>query len=182
LNKNGTKTIEEACLSHRPFWYSLNPKTAHIVTAINPYKRLFFSYSKNSFAIDQRLVAINVNEQYDIKLIAALLNSVISLLTVELKGTSRNLGALDLNANYFKKLRILNPNNLTLLQKDEIIESFNILTHREILEVIDEVEMQDRIDFDKTILRAYNIDETILPRFYDLLVASVYERVSLSEE
>lgn len=69
-----------------------------------------------------------------------------------------------------------------MIQKNEIIESFNILIRREILEIRDEVEMQDRIDFDKTVLRAYNIDEAILPKFYDLLVASVYERVSLSEE
>ena len=44
LNKNGSQTIPEACAGHRPYWYSLNPKRAHIITAINPYERFFFTF------------------------------------------------------------------------------------------------------------------------------------------
>jgi hypothetical protein len=38
----------------------------------------------------------------EVELIAALLNSIVSLLIVELNGVSRNLGALDLNADFSK--------------------------------------------------------------------------------
>ncbi|MDQ3712811.1 MAG: hypothetical protein M3388_11435 [Acidobacteriota bacterium] len=50
-NKNATKTIKEACRGNRPFWYSLRPKRANIVTAINPHKRHFFSFSEEPFSL-----------------------------------------------------------------------------------------------------------------------------------
>ena len=131
-NKNGTETIQSACRGHRPFWYSLRPKQASIVTAINPYERFFFSYSETPFTIDQRLVAITVNKKYDVELIAALLNSVVTFLTMEMRGTSRNLGALDLNANYFKTLRVLNPDLLSAKSIKEIKKAFQPLKSRAI--------------------------------------------------
>ena len=85
-NKNGSKTIQEACQENKPFWYSLRPKKANIVTAINPYERYFFCYSANPFTIDQRLVAINIKEEYDVELIAALLNSIVTFLSIEMRG------------------------------------------------------------------------------------------------
>lgn len=178
-NKNGTKTIHQACSNHRPFWYSLRPKSANIVTAINPYERLFFCFSENQFTIDQRLVAINICDNSNIKLIAALLNSVITLLTIEMRGTSRNLGALDLNANYFKQLKVLNPHALDESQIEEILNAFEPLKQREIQTIFDEVRMADRINFDKTILRCYNIDDSILNSLYNTLISEVSDRVTM---
>lgn len=179
LNRNGTKTIQEACAGHKPFWYSLRPRQANIVTAINPYERFFFCFSENPFTIDQRLVAINVNEKYNVELIAALLNSVITFLSIEMRGTSRNLGALDLNANYFKQLRILNPDSLNKQQVSEILEAFAPLKRRPISTIFDEIKMEDRIAFDKTILRSYGINESILNSLYQTLVSAVNDRVTM---
>lgn len=61
-NRNGSKTIQAACAQHKPYWYSLQPKRADIVTAINPYERYFFTYSKTPFAIDQRLIGIKIEK------------------------------------------------------------------------------------------------------------------------
>ena len=153
LNKNGTQTIPEACAGHRPYWYSLNPKKAHIITAVNPYERFFFSYSKEPFVIDQRLIAMQVQEGYNVELIAALLNSVITFLILEMRGTSRNLGALDLNADFLKQLNILNPNLLSKKDADAIITAFQPLKNRAINSVIDEVTRTDRRNFDTTIMK-----------------------------
>lgn len=180
-NRNGTKTIQEACVGHKPFWYSLRPKQANIVTAINPYERFFFCFSENPFTIDQRLVAINVTENYNVELIAALLNSVITFLSIEMSGTSRNLGALDLNANYFKQLRILNPNSLNEQQVSEILEAFAPLKQRPISTIFEEIKMEDRIAFDKIILRSYGINESILNSLYQTLVSAVNDRVTMKE-
>ncbi|MFA5818754.1 MAG: N-6 DNA methylase [Bacteroidales bacterium] len=180
-NRNNSKTIQEACSGHKPFWYSLHPKSANIVTAINPYERLFFCFSANSFTIDQRLVAINIEEGYDVELVAALLNSIVTLLSIEIRGTSRNLGALDLNANYFKKLEVLNPDLLSPDMIDDIFIAFQPLKQRPIGTVFEEVNMDDRINFDKTILRCYGIDENILENLYQTLVSSVNDRVSMKE-
>jgi len=181
-NKNGTKTIQSACKVHRPFWYSLSPKQANIVTAINPYERFFFSFSKIPFTIDQRLVAITVNKKYDVELIAALLNSVVTFLTMEMRGTSRNLGALDLNANYFKKLRVLNPDLLSTNSIKEIKKAFQPLKARPIKTIFEEVKQPDRMNFDKTILKAFGIDDSILKSLYQLLSSAVYDRVTMKEK
>ncbi|MDR1981932.1 MAG: SAM-dependent DNA methyltransferase, partial [Tannerellaceae bacterium] len=178
-NTNGTQTIQQACAGHRPFWYSLRPKQASIVTAINPYERFFFSFSNTPFTIDQRLIAMRVNNGYNVELIAALLNSAITFLTLEMRGTSRNLGALDLNANYLKQLRILNPDLLSKRQKADILTAFQPLKHREIGTIFVEIQNPDRIHFDKTILRSFGIDENLLDSIYSLLTASVDDRVSM---
>ncbi len=178
-NKNDSYTISEACSAHRPFWYSLNPKKASIITAINPYERFFFTYSRTPFAIDQRLIAIRVKDGYDVELIAALLNSAITFLILEMRGTSRNLGVLDLNANYLKQFKGLNPDLLNESQKAEILSAFQPLKEREIFTIYEEVNDSDRVNFDKTILRCYGIDESLLDSIYSLLVTSVTDRVSM---
>lgn len=178
-NKNGSATISESCGGHKPFWYSLNPKTAQIITAINPYERLFFSYSTNPFAIDQRLIALQLNKDVDVELIAALLNSVCTLLTIELRGTSRNLGALDLNANYLKELHLLDPARIDESNKKLIIKFFNKIQNREILPIVDEIKLRDRREFDEAVLSAFGINKNILPNLYELLAVLVSDRTNL---
>lgn len=180
-NRNDTKTIQEACRTHKPFWYSLRPKQAHIVTAINPFERFFFSFSEKCFTIDQRLAGITVKSKTDIELIAALFNSIITFLTVEMRGTSRNLGALDLNANYFKSLRVLNPGKLTSQAKKKILNAFEPLKHRVIGTIFEEVNKSDRIHFDEVVLKAFGIDVSILDMLYKILSEAIYNRVTLKE-
>jgi hypothetical protein len=180
-NKNGTKTIMEACDGHKPFWYSLRPKKANIVTAINPFERLFFSYSIKPFTIDQRLVGITIKKGNDIELITALLNSVVTYLTIEMRGTSRNLGALDLNANYFKTLKILNPNSLSTKSKEEIKIAFQPLKDRSIETIFEEIKKKDRIHFDKVVLKSFGFDVSILGALYNLLSTAIHNRVSMKE-
>lgn len=180
-NKNGTKTIQESCEGHKPFWYSLRPKQANIITAINPFERFFFSFSEKAFTIDQRLIAITVKADNDIELIAALLNSIVTFLTIEMRGTSRNLGALDLNANYFKALRVLNPNKLNAQAKKQILTAFQPLKLRDIGTFFEEIKKADRKHFDKTVLNSFGIDETILTSLYQILSSAVYDRVTMKE-
>lgn len=180
-NKNGSQTIPVACAGHHPYWYSLNPKKAHIITAINPYERFFFTFAKEPFIIDQRLIAMQVQEGYDVELIAALLNSVITFLILEMRGTSRNLGALDLNADFLKQLKMLNPNLLSKKDVDAIITAFRPLKKRDINSVIDEVTRTDRRNFDATVLRCFGLDEKLLDSLYNILVGAVNDRISMSK-
>ncbi|MFA4850966.1 MAG: N-6 DNA methylase [Bacteroidales bacterium] len=180
-NKNGSKTIQEACEGHKPFWYSLRPKNANIVTAINPYERFFFTCSEDAFTIDQRLVAITINKKYDVELIAALLNSIITFLTIEMRGTSRNLGALDLNANYFKNLKILNPDLLDKKAILEIKKAFQPLKAKVIGTVFEELKKQARFNFDKVVLKSFGIDTDIISSLYQILSSAVYDRVTMKD-
>lgn len=178
-NKNGTQTIPQACAGHKPYWYSLNPKKADIFTAINPYKRYFFSYTETGGVIDQRLIGFKVTSDYDVELIAALLNSAITFLLLEMRGTSRNLGALDLNANYLKKMRFLNPDLLFDEAKESVVNAFRRVASREILDFVDEIKLADRIDFDRAVLKGFGYDPNLLSSIYGVLTGAIEERVNM---
>lgn len=175
-NRNDTKTVSEANSNHSPFWYSLRPKTANIVTAINPYERFFFSFSEVPFTTGQRLISFVPTPSQDIELIAALLNSFVTFLSIEMRGTARNLGVLDLNADYFKTMKILNPNSLSEESKTLIKRAFGPLKRRAISEIFNEVTNKDRQEFDRVVLRSFGIDDAMLPRFYQLLVYQLLEK------
>jgi len=190
-NKNGTKTIKEACAGHKPYWYTLNPKNANIVTAINPYERYFFSYSEVPFTIDQRLAGIIIDQRLvgisgsnttNVELLTALLNSIVTFLTIELKGTSRNLGALDLNANYFKNIRVLDPDQLSKESKDSILAAFQPLKKRRIKTIFEELNMKDRIHFDSTVLKSYGLSEEIRATLYGIIKSQVFDRVNMKNK
>jgi len=174
-------TIQEACRGHKPYWWSLRPKQANIFTAINPYTRFFFTYSETPVTLGQRLIGFTVKPGQDVRLITALLNSAISLMTIELRGVSRNLGVLDLNANFFKELSFLNPSLLNADQKQEILDAFKPLENRKIDVVFNEVRMADRVNFDKTVLRSFGIDVKLLGAIYELLTETAYNRVTMKE-
>ena len=83
---------------------------------------------------------MEVQDGYDVELVAALLNSSITALFIELKGISRNLGVLDLNANNLKELKFLNPSLLSEEQKKAIVTAFQPLQQRNIESIFDELE------------------------------------------
>ena len=181
-NKNESKTIQEACSTHRPYWYSLSPKPCNIITSINPYERIFFTFSKEQFFIDQRLIAMQTKKGYDVELIAALLNSVITYLYLEMLGIPRNLGALDLNANFPKQLYAPDPNLLSAQQKEEIIKAFAPLKRKHIGSVMEEIKDKDRVAFDQKIFECYKLDPKLLDATYELLSTTVCERISMRDK
>lgn len=180
-NKNNTLTIKEKGIkdNHKPFWYSLPPSLANIVVAINPFKRLFFSFSETQFATNQRLTAIRTKNE-DLEIAVALLNSIVSLLIVELNGVSRNQGALDLNADFFKtKMKIFDPSLLSDKQAKDISSKFDILSKRQIQDYENEYKQKDRIEFDEAVLKAYGFKTDILPHMYSLLIETICNRVEM---
>lgn len=180
VTNNTGVTLPVVFKNRTPYWYTLKPEeSANIFISINPSQRLFFSYSDEPIYLNQRLVAIRTRHE-DVKIITALLNSVVSLLIVELNGVSRNLGALDLNADFFKtKMKILNPNLLTNEQREEILNKFRVLSTREIQKYDTEYQQDDRIAFDEEILSAFGFDIGILPQLYELLTETIRNRVEM---
>lgn len=178
-NKKGI-ALSEVLKARKPFWYSLAPEeSANIFISINPSQRLFFSFSKSPLYLNQRLVAIRVDKK-NVEIVSALLNSIVSLLIVELNGVSRNLGALDLNADFFKtKMKMLDPNLLSDKQKKNILSKFETLSKRQIQDYENEYKQKDRIEFDEEILKAYGFKTDILPQLYSLLTETIRNRVEM---
>lgn len=178
-NKTGI-ALPEVLKMRKPFWYSLAPEeSANIFISINPSQRLFFSFSKSPLYLNQRLVAIRVKKK-DVEIVSALLNSIVSLLIVELNGVSRNLGALDLNADFFKtKMKIFDPSLLNDKQKANIISKFEALSKRQIQDYENEYKQKDRIAFDEEVLKAFGFKTDILPQLYSLLTETIRNRVEM---
>lgn len=178
-NKTGI-SLPEVLKTRKPFWYSLAPEeSANIFISINPSQRLFFSFSKLPLYLNQRLVAIRVKRK-DVEIVSALLNSIVSLLIVELNGVSRNLGALDLNADFFKtKMKMFDPSLLSDKQKESILARFETLSKRQIQDYENEYKQKDRIAFDEAVLKAYGFKTDILPQLYTLLTETIRNRVEM---
>jgi hypothetical protein len=178
-NKTGI-ALPDVLKVRKPFWYSLTPEeSANIFISINPSQRLFFSFSKSPLYLNQRLVAIRVKKK-EVEIVSALLNSIVSLLIVELNGVSRNLGALDLNADFFKtKMKMFDPSLLSDKQTENIISKFETLSKRQIQDYENEYKQKDRITFDEEILKAYGFKIDILPHLYSLLTETIRNRVEM---
>ena len=169
---------------HRPFWYSLPQEAkAPIFISLNPYKRIYFGMSEKEIFLNQRLTAIKPYVKFKSLLVCALLNSIVSLLYVEVNGTSRALGALDTNSTFFRdKMKILNPELLSKNQKQKIIAKFIIVANRPIGEIDSELDRKDRMYFDAEVLKAYGYDPNEhLPYLYSALRELVRIRVSLKK-
>ena len=141
------------------YWYEMNTSAqAEIVTTMNPDRRLFYSKLDNKGFINQRLIGLtSVLEDGDLDLNHALLNSLIGAFFIEAVGFGRGLGALDLNASSLAKTFMLNPDLLSKESKNKIIKAFNELKKRDILPFQEEIEQEDRITFEKTVLDCYNV-------------------------
>lgn len=161
--KNGVgKLLPDVLSSSNMQWYEMSPSaTADLVTSINPDERLFIAKFDNPTFVNQRLIRFTKNnDNIDIKLSHALLNSLLGIFYIEMLGFGRGEGVLDLSASKLQEsLKMLNYNLLTKIQKENIIETFKPLLNRNVKPLLQELQSEDRIIFDKTVLKAFNISE-----------------------
>ena len=98
------------------------------------------------------------NDNVDIELAHALLNSLLGIFFIEMLGFGRGEGVLELSASKLQEsLKMLDYNLLSQTQKEAIIESFKHLLHRNVKPLLQELGSEDRISFDRTVLNAFNI-------------------------
>lgn len=152
-------------------WYELQDKEiVDIFTTMNPDKRLFFArFDKPSF-INQRLIGLKAKVGYeDIEFEHALLNSVFTMFYIEASGFGRGLGVLDINSKNIAKCRMLNPKLVPSDLRNNIVEAFKPLLNREIKSVKEELSSLDRMVFEKTVMKAFGIEECLASIVYSLL-------------
>lgn len=166
-NKSG-KFLTDVLSKTNMYWYQMNPKSEGDFTAnINYDKSLFISKVQGDIYIDQRMIVFTTklnsnNESRDLYL--ALLNSTLSMFLIESSGFGRGLGALDLRETKFKEdFKILNPSLLTSEQKTQIIQSFKPIMQRDRLPLEQEIESEDRIAFENTLMEIFGISEYYEP-------------------
>jgi hypothetical protein len=146
-------------INYSPWYQMPSSNRADLVTSENPDKRLFVAQLNDSVIVDQRLIAMrykenvynNVNNK---ELIFALLNSIYGMFAIEANGFGRGQGVLDISKTRFQKIYMINPNIIPKEDADEIIELFQKLKARKILNVQEEFETKDREEFDRKVLRS----------------------------
>ena len=162
--ENGTnekgKPLIEVLKRNNHFWYEMKPNAlADMVISMNPDKKICVYRLKERSFVNQRLISLAVKDTEKLDLLHALLNSGLSLFYIESIGFGRGLGALDLNSTTIaKKLMILDPNLLSKEQVSEIVAKFQSILNRNVLDLPNELQQEDRIEFDMAVLNAFNIE------------------------
>ncbi len=156
------------------YWYEMQPKKqGDFVANVNFDKSLFIAKVINDIFIDQRLVVFTKNEKsqnIDDDLLLALLNSTLSMFLIESFGFGIGDGALDLRSSKFKQdFKILNPNTLSNIEKNEIIEKFKPIINRDRLPLKKELESEDRILFETSLMKIFGIED-----YYEPIKSSLF--------
>ncbi len=171
-NETG-KLLPEALARNGIHWYEMPlNKTFEVGLLINPDERLFFSKAPYPVFFDQRLTGLKRKSQkYELDLLMALMNSIVGLYFIEAIGFGRGLGVLDLNKNKVEKnFKILNPKYINESAQKIIIDLYKKVEKREVRPLLEELEMKDREEFDKAVMRAFGIDE-----YYDAIKGSLIQ-------
>lgn len=163
LSDDGTVPPNTSLAPAKEKWYQLKPITTDIVTSLNPDKRLFFARVPRNLLINQRLVLMDFKRDYDPmmkELLLALLNSSLGQFYIEALSFGRGEGAADLNATKIaERFKILNPILLRDDDRRNIINSFQILLNRDIKTIKEELLSEDKINFDRIVLSAFDLSE-----------------------
>ena len=154
------KSLPQVLARARMKWYEMSDAlTADMVTIMNPEKRFFYSEFNQPTFINQRLIGLKfLNNTTNHQLCHALLNSIFEMFIIESTGFGRGLGVLDINTQNIQQSYMLNPFLLNDEQVEEIIQAFAPLKNRAILDVEQEINQADRVNFDLTVLRCFGID------------------------
>jgi len=144
-------------------WYEMTTNSmADFVMNVNAHESLFVAKSQQRGLIDQRMIGLSFKENEQAKksdIYLALLNSMLSMFLVEASGFGRGQAALDLRSKKMSAdFRMLNPSELTPKQKQTILDAFQPILDRNRLALPQEIESPDRVYFEKTLLKIYEIE------------------------
>jgi len=173
INEKG-KLLSEVLKRGNLEWYQMDTNAmADFVLSMNPNDRLFIAKTEEPSFVDQRSIRLRrKNDQVNAELLHALMNSSISMFLIEAIGFGRGLGVLDINAtNVRKGFRIPKLNLINREDVNKIVTSFMTLCNREVLPITQEIERDDRQEFDKTVLRSIGISEEVCNKIYSALLA-----------
>jgi len=164
-------------------WYEMRPDTiASFFTAMNPDRRLFFCRFDTPAFINQRLIGLNLrNGNGDIELIHALLNSIFTMFYIEASGFGRGLGVLDINKDKISNCYMFNPAHLDRQQRNAIVNAFELLINREILPLDEDLQSQDRLQFEQIVFESYGIID-YLPSVIDSLLSMQRTRATATQD
>lgn len=160
--RNGVgKPLPDVLKRSNMFWYEMRAsELAEVFTMMNPDQRLFFAKFDAPSFVNQRLIGMTHKQEHsDTEFNHALLNSIITLFYIEASGFGRGLGVLDINKDNIANCFMPNPDSFTKESRDRIIDRFRRIKNRGIMNIKDELQDEDRILFEKEVLRGLGAEE-----------------------
>jgi len=169
----------------RKIWYSLSDQELANLIWIKGYdKKYRVAFSRKKFFLDQQLYGIFPISGINIELLAAVLNSTIFYLGIELCGRIPfGEGVLWTSVEEAENYTYIpNLNLISSTQADRIKKAFQSLLNRETKDIFEEVKCSDRQALDKLILRSLNLDPNqFLKPLYEGITQLVSQRLELAK-
>ena len=128
---------------------------ADFVTALNPDKRLFVAKFEERTFVDQRFTRMLLkSENLDSELVHAVLNSLYGMFAIEAIGFGRGLGVLDASSTRLKNMYMIDIEQISQDDAEEILRLFENIKGREVMDVEDELRDSARREFDNKVLQS----------------------------
>ncbi|MFX0092442.1 MAG: Eco57I restriction-modification methylase domain-containing protein [Candidatus Hodarchaeota archaeon] len=150
--------FHERIAPNKELWYHLKlPSPAPLLFSQVLSDRFSVFLNQAKAIADQRFIEIRPFQGENTELIAAIANSTVFYLFLELIGRNQlGEGGLDLPASDIGQLKILDPSRLDQTEKREIIDAFNPIKKRTLHRIPEELSYTDRQKLDTIILQILN--------------------------
>lgn len=152
-----------------------------LFTGMNPEQRIFYGLLDEPSMINQRAIGFLPNEDVNLELCHALLNSIIGVFYTEAIGFPKGLGALDNCAQNIKKMYILDFKSISEVQIQSILLAFKPLLERKIKTTIDEYQQPDRLAFEKVVAECFGY-EKYLDEIVNCVIEMQHVRLSVKRK
>lgn len=180
--KEGIPFPDVPSVKGRRLWYDISEREPwNIFVQEHWNARFFMPLNEGAFLADKRLYEIKAKQNPE--LLAAVLNSVVTFLFMEVTGrVMLGEGALDLTVYEFEELPIVDVFKVSKANNQKILNALDKLLTRPIKPIFDEVKMKDRQALDSAVLEALGLDpKKYLKPLYDGLTGMVGERIDLAK-
>jgi len=185
VNKDGVLYPNcETVRNRKPYWYALSTNVLANILWVKGYDKTFKEgYSHIPVFLDQQLYGVFQKEDHTKDLLAAVLNSTLFFLSLELSGRIPfGEGVLWTTVEEAEEyalvpdFRVFPPD-----EAEKILQIFDELSKRPVKTIFDEVKMKDRQKLDSLVLKALGLDpKEYLKPIYDGLTQLVRERIELA--
>ncbi|MCL0312474.1 hypothetical protein M2S00_05065 [Apilactobacillus sp. TMW 2.2459] len=165
-------------------WFNADqsPQYADFITSINPQDKYFWGMMTPRMAVNQRVTAFKVKDQFnsslDKSVLHAILNSVFSQYMLASSGFGRGEGVTDLTKDGIKQIFIPDIELISFKDKLQIKALWDELKVKNVQNVFKQLNDEQWVNFNKFILKTYNIDENIFDNISHNLKSLIRRRMS----
>lgn len=173
---HGDRSQRSSLRARKP-WWSLPVRPARLFFTKAYNQRFAQHLATSDLVADQRVYCLYPRAGLEAQLLAAILNTTFTALTIESLGrASMGEGALEWTVGDVKRLPVLDPRQLAHDRKEQIIRAFDAMSKRPMEIIARERCATDRRDLDRAAGAGPGELAELLPDIWPALVQTVIER------